>query len=610
MKYLYFFFAFSIGLLLFSCQQNNKDNMLKKHNPVGMSYFKKAHNYKKSYKFDSAYVYFYKAIQQFMLQKDSVKLAKAYFQLGVIDYYNRNINSSEAHCISSLKYVSKKQSKLKAQVYNLLGVSAKTNKNYSEAIQYFNKYRNEYQQFSDTLVNFIAYENNIANVYKEQEQYEQAIKHYNIILSVDNLLEKHSNKYARVLDSKAWSLYKNKQNDQVLSELLKAKSIRKNNNTLIGLIGSYLHLSEYYFDNNQLKKAFVLAQKAHDLSKKLNSPMNLLEALLLEAKIDKKNGTTYFLQYQKIHDSLLNKERMFKNQTAKIRFETQEKENKIYQQNLQLKQSKRRQLWLVLLLSLLFTAVAVFVRLWRKITIKNRKILSNNEELFSKNTIINEQHKLLEEHYGLVQTLQKEIHHRVKNNLSIIDRFIRNIKKKNSDILLLHQLSDLQNKIQSIYIVHEQLYKNTDITRLQLRKYIEVLAINVQNLFASKKLIINNLIDEDIGVYADKSSIIGLIINEFLTNSYKYAFPDTENGSVTIELIQTNDFDMLILKDNGIGFPNNFDIKQTKTYGTKLMRTLSLQIEGEYSIVNDNGTLLKIVFNKNSTFSDNKAAKI
>jgi two-component sensor histidine kinase len=197
----------------------------------------------------------------------------------------------------------------------------------------------------------------------------------------------------------------------------------------------------------------------------------------------------------------------------------------------------------------------------------------------------------------VIESLQKELHHRVKNNLSIIDTFIEVAKEEFADGKFSKKLTELQNRINSINEVHQQLYKNEDVTNLNLKKYIDTLSSNVANSFSNENISIEKSVQGKLNLHADKSFPIGLIINEFLTNSYKYAF-GTNAGIVKIEINDKGNTYELALSDNGKGLPENFEIETSESFGLRIIKLLAEQLNGNFALTNNNGVALTIKFPK------------
>lgn len=198
---------------------------------------------------------------------------------------------------------------------------------------------------------------------------------------------------------------------------------------------------------------------------------------------------------------------------------------------------------------------------------------------------------------NIIENLQKELHHRVKNNLSVIDTFIEVAKDEFDEEQFSNKLTELQNRIDSINEVHSQLYKSDDVTNLDLKKYIEFLSKNVQSSFSSSDIVIEKKISDTLSINPSKSFSIGLIINEFLTNSFKYAF-DNNIGKVEIDLKEIDSKILLKLSDNGKGFPGDIDIQKTESFGLRIMKLLSEQLDGTFDLKGDNGVQLKVEFPK------------
>ncbi|PCI35720.1 MAG: hypothetical protein COB60_02045 [Flavobacteriaceae bacterium] len=199
---------------------------------------------------------------------------------------------------------------------------------------------------------------------------------------------------------------------------------------------------------------------------------------------------------------------------------------------------------------------------------------------------------------NLIENLQKELHHRVKNNLAIIDSLIEDIKDNFENPLFESKLTALQNRISSINEIHAQLYQSKDIANLNLKNYVAKLAENITNSYDQKDIKITQNITDDIYMSVEKSFPLGMIINEFVTNSYKYAF-DNKKGNVIIDIQESTNSYELTLSDNGKGLPQNFDIANLTSFGMDVMQLLSKQLKGSFKLDGTNGLTLNIEFPKN-----------
>ncbi|MBI3601243.1 MAG: ATP-binding protein [Nitrospinae bacterium] len=215
------------------------------------------------------------------------------------------------------------------------------------------------------------------------------------------------------------------------------------------------------------------------------------------------------------------------------------------------------------------------------------------------------------------EMLLKEIHHRVKNNLQIISSlfnlqsaYLRNNRqvidalsnsrdRLNVMSIIIDILSDSQNRIRSIAIVHEKLYKSEDLSRINFAEYIKDLT---DNLFRSYRVnsdaIALTIKAEDIYFDVDTAISLGLIINELVLNSIKYGFTDRRNGEIMISLQHENGRYVLTVRDNGVGFPEGVDFRNTESLGLQLVNTLTEQLNGKIEIERKNGTEFRITFEK------------
>ena len=163
-------------------------------------------------------------------------------------------------------------------------------------------------------------------------------------------------------------------------------------------------------------------------------------------------------------------------------------------------------------------------------------------------------------------------------------------------------LMDSKNRVQSMSAIHETLYQSENFSAVDMETYLSDLAGTVaQNYTNGSKI---NLVIEakNILIVAKQASPVGLIVNEMITNSFKYAFPDDQKGEIKISLQKMEDQIELVYSDNGIGIPENFDWKNTKSMGLNLIKILSEnQLDGTIDMESNNGTKFTIKFNIDET---------
>ncbi|WP_317897297.1 sensor histidine kinase [Aurantibacillus circumpalustris] len=195
------------------------------------------------------------------------------------------------------------------------------------------------------------------------------------------------------------------------------------------------------------------------------------------------------------------------------------------------------------------------------------------------------------------EQLLKEVHHRVKNNLQIVSSLL-NLQSDNIlDEKYLAIIKDSRNRINSMAIVHEMLYASRDLSKIEIKQYIERLCESIHQSFSRPGSEINFKfkIDQNLYFEIDHMIPLGLIINEVVSNSFKYAFP-TNKGEISIKLHSENNEFKLDLSDNGIGLLENFDPSRDGQLGMQLIIMLVEQMEAKVAIDQKNGTAFYITF--------------
>ena len=200
------------------------------------------------------------------------------------------------------------------------------------------------------------------------------------------------------------------------------------------------------------------------------------------------------------------------------------------------------------------------------------------------------------------EVLLKEIHHRVKNNMQIISSLLNLQSQYIKDQKALDLFKDSQNRVKSMALIHERLYQSKDLARINVQDYIQSLTKHLFNMYRDTALEVTPKIEADnLSLGIDQAIPCGLIINELVSNSLKYAFPNRRKGTVNIKLISDNNGKLeLIVRDNGIGLPKNFNKQKTRSLGLQLVYALADQLEGTIQLERDNGTTFRIMFPKSS----------
>ncbi|MFD1604362.1 sensor histidine kinase [Flavobacterium artemisiae] len=352
-----------------------------------------------------------------------------------------------------------------------------------------------------------------------------------------------------------------------MTPIYKAASIfkRSKNNKRIG--DCYKEISELYFARsdffnsmNALKRAVYYYRAAH-LNEKDIYPISLRLSILLEA--DRKNKDI-----------------------IKLKNETFAQQNKLKSEAF-LRNSMI--ISLVLLLIILGLLYKSFV--FKKKT--NLVLETQQNEIHQKNNTL--QNLVIEKEW-----LLREIHHRVKNNLHMVVGLLASQAEFLKNEEAIKAINESQNRIQSMSLIHQKLYQSENLSMLHMPSYIFELTEYLKDSFDTGQSIRFILDIDNFDLPLSHSIPIGLIFNEAITNSIKYAFPNGKTKEIKISLKSDSDKRIVLtIHDNGIGLPKDFDPYNNPSLGIQLMHGLSEDIKGLFTIENDNGTKMILVFSMN-----------
>ena len=340
-----------------------------------------------------------------------------------------------------------------------------------------------------------------------------------------------------------------------------------------------------------------------DLAIKVNNPQLQQEAYkALHELLERSNpnkAINYLAKAYELQDSLLNEEKVrelaIKEKSYEFEKEKIAKEQEIALlnttnelQNLKLDRSKRNMYFLggiALLLGLL----SYFIYSSRS------KIKLLNEDLTQKKS-------LLEEALEQKEVLLKEIHHRVKNNLQVISSLLKLQSRNVDDVITQRVLSAGQNRVMSMALIHQNLYQDGNLTGIHMPSYIKQMSQELLENYQTEDQHIELVTEvDDIKLDVDTVVPIGLIINELITNTLKYAFKDISSPIIRIILKENPSGLFLEVDDNGVGFDYN-NIENEKL-GMRLVRSFAKRLKATLDIDTSNGTRTSFVIQDYKTLS-------
>lgn len=196
------------------------------------------------------------------------------------------------------------------------------------------------------------------------------------------------------------------------------------------------------------------------------------------------------------------------------------------------------------------------------------------------------------------EVLLREVHHRVKNNLQVVSSLLNLQARASGDEEVARAFDESQRRVQSMALIHEQLYETPDLADINFPDYIRQLA---GRLFRSYRVSSNrvelhtDIADVHLGI--DTAVPCGLILNELISNSLKHAFPGDREGRILVRVEKLPDGSLrMVVADDGVGLPSDIGFWSTKTLGIRLVRSLVRQLDGEIELGGPPGAEFRIRF--------------
>ena len=470
--------------------------------------------------------------------------------------------------------------------------------------------------------------NNIANVYNHIGQYQEALNYYKLTRVIhENIKPVNKTSIALAYNNLGQGYIAVQQLDSVEYFFKKSIALFLETKEQPGLALSYHNLGGFYLQQKAYTNALQFLNLALEIRKesllkndeastrnllgvvfgKLNKPAeaekNLLQALAL---VNNKNGrlqeeiyqslathynqignfekaTEYQAKYFSLKDTLLSESETINILKEKANYDVEKKEIalQIAQKEKQIasltisQQSKTITFFAVVVGLLLLLAVLLFYFFKQK----------------------QKAEKLLKIKNDKIETLVKELHHRVKNNLQIVSGLLALQSNRLEDESAKKAMDAGRNRVDAMALIHQKLYMDENLASVNIENYVNQLANSLATSFGFDNSVVKtniNLNPKELDI--DIAIPIGLIINELLTNSFKYAFTQIEEALVTITLKKDDNGKIdLNITDNGKGFNENN--KKQENFGLKLVSTLVEQLNGNLTLANKNGTTYQIILN-------------
>jgi two-component sensor histidine kinase len=395
-------------------------------------------------------------------------------------------------------------------------------------------------------------------------------------------------------------------------------------------IDTYRRIGNFYLVTGQYGKARHYLDAALHLNTLKGAMPNAVNIHLLLFRVDSAQGRypeaiAHHQRYKSLNDSIFSEKQSRQIANLQIQYKTREKEqnialltkqNEIQQERLKQKDFLQQVIvagafMLLVLLGLGYNRYRLKLRSNRLLEAKQQEINEKNQRL---QLLLVEKDNLLEEKEQLIthqdyilgekddllrekEWLLREVHHRVKNNLQIVMSLLSSQASYLQDEKALLAIQESQNRIHAISLSHQKLYLSEKIALIDMASYIREVVEYLHDSLQMEDQVQFHLSVEPIELSGALAVPLGLIINEAVTNSLKYAFPGGRQGQVSIALRQSDPSGCLLtIADDGIGLGPDFDLSRSRSLGLNLMKGLSKQLDGSLKIESADGLTIQVRF--------------
>lgn len=541
-----------------------------------------AYHYKNEW--DSAESYYLKAKQAHEDSNNELGVAGSLNNLGVLLMDKGDFESAADRFLTSLKIKeSLKDSAGMASGNANLGLIFRKQGNYESAIQY-------YMTSLAILLKLNRIQNlptiyiNIGSLYNFKGDFDEGLKYNKLGLAAAMKLSSTrfiGNSYVNISDS---FLGLNKL-DSSLIYIGNAIAIFRKNDDNVNLSRALNSAASLYLEKGEYNKALSYSTEVKELNSAGNLDLAVKNGFNLArgyAGINQMgNAYSTLMDAYSAKDSLLNESLNEKITELSARFENEKKERKILElernqieSDLNLAQSRNQRNVFVLIAALV---LGISILLFILYQVKSKSAATISKSLQEK------------------ETLLKEIHHRVKNNLQVVSSLLSMQSRFITDENALGAVNEGQTRVESMALIHQKLYQENNLSGVQAKEYIEDLTEILKQSYTTDSEIEFEYDIDDLLIDVDTIIPIGLILNELICNSLKHAFPNTEEGLIKVELKEEANELKLKISDNGIGSESN---STDKSFGMVLIESLAMKLKATLLVDSSNGTSVTLNISK------------
>lgn len=368
-------------------------------------------------------------------------------------------------------------------------------------------------------------------------------------------------------------------------------------------------IGKFYLKREAFDKAGIHLRKALHFNPQKLSTAALKDTHYMLFRVDSAQGNylsamAHYKKHKQLNDAILDSRKTREIEELQIQYETEKRKkdlvllnNKSKLQQNKLQEAGMTQKYTFAGLGLMLIIVALLYYQYKLKNKSNSDLQLQKREISNKNDALE---KLLTEKEWLL----KEIHHRVKNNLQIIISLLNTQSTYLDNDIALSAIRESQHRMHSISLIHQKLYQSENLAFINIAEYIKELAAYLRDSLDLSGNIRFQFDLTPLELDVNQAIPVGLILNEAITNAIKYAFKLRKDGNIYISFFKEAEYVTLLIRDNGPGFPADFDIHKCKSLGMNLMKGLSAQLGGTFEVKRtDHLTCLKVVF-KNKFLPD------
>ncbi len=542
------------------------------HNTLGL-FFQKRPVY------DSAILYYQKAIEMFDSANSKANKAQAMVNLGII-YKNIGFYTDAVSITLSGITISAEveDNQNLAAAYNNLGNTFKELKNYNEA-EFYLKKALEIRLKQNNKRAIAGVLNNLGNVYRYWGKLDIALINYNEALALKREI---GNKIllASTIDNIGEVFMLKKQYTTAEKYFKDALQKRSEERDLPGITTSNNRMAHLHFSLKNYDSAFLYAIVALTIGKEISSRKDILKSYELLKNIENKRSNykqalLFANEYDALKDSLYSEEKAKIISNAEVKYRTEK-----YIRDLSISLEKERT---------------------QKIKIRNQNLIISilfiaSISILVITLLVLRAYQAKKKARNIEKLLRREIQHRVKNNLQLISNMHYLQIEQATDRSIKNLITENEHRLQAINMVHQTLWRGNTKTELNFKVYILNLIEDIRVAFANQTTTINQIYDIDNQYFsADIANSIGLILNELLTNAFKYAFKNKREVGLEISLKQKNKDYFLHLSHSGELWDYDHLKNKKGSFGIPLVNMLIEQIGGEIKVeITETLTLYKI----------------